>query len=71
MAAKIILNMARCNSCQNIVISASVHDFRTCKCGAISVDGGREYLKRCGNISNIVELSVMEREDGRFYSAVE
>lgn len=35
----------RCMLCGDVIRSMSVHDFKYCKCGAISVDGGAEYLK--------------------------
>jgi len=43
---KIITNKIKCNHCGQIIESKSRHDFRTCKCGRVSVDGGKEYLKR-------------------------
>lgn len=44
---KIIRNAIRCNVCGEEIESRHVHDFVTCRCGACSVDGGREYLRRC------------------------
>ena len=44
---KIIRNAIRCNLCGEEIESRHVHDFVTCRCGACSVDGGREYLRRC------------------------
>lgn len=44
---KIIRNAAQCLNCLDIIESTHVHDFVTCQCGAISVDGGKEYIKRC------------------------
>ena len=44
---KIIKNAIRCNLCGEEIESRHVHDFVTCRCGACSVDGGREYLRRC------------------------
>lgn len=38
--------MARCLTCGDVVESESVHDYVTCACGLIAVDGGRKYLKR-------------------------
>jgi len=35
----------RCLRCKDIVWSRHRHDFRSCKCGACAVDGGRDYLK--------------------------
>lgn len=42
----IIRNIAKCLVCGEIIESLNRHDFRTCKCGRLSVDGGHEYLKR-------------------------
>lgn len=43
---KIIKNMAKCLCCGDVVESTHRHDFKTCKCGKLSVDGGVAYLKR-------------------------
>lgn len=43
---KILVNKARCKLCGEVLVSAHRHDFRTCHCGAVSVDGGRDYIKR-------------------------
>jgi len=43
---KIISNKAQCLICGEIIESKHKHDFKTCKCGNVSVDGGKEYLKR-------------------------
>lgn len=43
---KIVRNRIRCAHCGDIIESESVHDFRTCSCGTVSVDGGHEYCKR-------------------------
>ena len=37
------------------------NDFKFCKCGAVAVDGGFDYLRRCGNLEDIEELSEVER----------
>lgn len=60
---KIIVNKIRCKKCGDIIESASVHDFKSCKCGAVSVDGGHEYLRRCGNREDIEELSEFKNID--------
>jgi len=39
-------NKARCTVCGDIIESKHRHDYVSCKCGAISVDGGKDYLKR-------------------------
>jgi tRNA(Ile2) C34 agmatinyltransferase TiaS len=43
---KIITNKIKCNSCGEVIESKHRHDFVTCKCGAVSVDGGKDYLRR-------------------------
>lgn len=55
---KIIQNEAKCLLCGDIIWSAHRHDFKTCSCGAISVDGGMEYIRRCGNPEDVIERSM-------------
>lgn len=54
---KIIENKIRCRKCGDVIESVSSHDFKPCKCGAVSVDGGHDYLKRCGSPEEWEELS--------------
>ena len=56
----IVVNKIRCNKCGYIIESVSDHDFEFCKCGAVAVDGGHDYLRRCGNREDWEELSVIE-----------
>lgn len=42
------------------------HDFKTCQCGKVSVDGGIDYLKRNGNAQDYTEMSLV-LVDGRAY----
>jgi hypothetical protein len=46
----IIQNAVTCNGCGDFIVSKHRHDFVTCSCGAISVDGGQEYLRRVGTL---------------------
>jgi len=39
-------NVAKCLLCGDVMESVSTHDFRTCSCGSLSVDGGKEYIRR-------------------------
>lgn len=64
-AGDIRLNMARCRNCGDIIRSRHVHDFVRCKCGALAVDGGSFYAKRCGDVDNMEELSVMYKDAGK------
>lgn len=62
MKGKIIRNMAKCLVCGDIIESNFTHDFVTCKCGALSVDGGHDYIRRCFiDAKDYEELSEMER----------
>ena len=54
---KIKVNKCQCRVCGDIIESKHRHDFVTCKCGAISVDGGQDYLRRCGEVENMIEMS--------------
>lgn len=58
----IIRNVIRCKKCGDIIESKSVHDFKFCKCGAVAVDGGKEYLRRCGNLDDFEEMSVVSKD---------
>jgi hypothetical protein len=57
---KIIHNKAKCRLCREIIESRYRHDFVECKCRAIFVDGGKDYLRRGGDPENIIELSEVE-----------
>ena len=39
-------NLGHCKHCGDTVESFDRHDYRPCSCGAIAVDGGRDYLRR-------------------------
>jgi len=60
MKTRITKNAARCLNCNEIIESKHRHDFVTCKCGKLSVDGGLDYLKRAGDFNNSEELSEEE-----------
>ncbi len=57
---RILVNKIQCKKCGDIIESLSVHDFKFCKCGAVAVDGGHEYLRRCGSFNDIIDLSEWE-----------
>lgn len=60
MDRKIICNKAQCKKCKDIIESKTEHDFKFCKCGAIAVDGGKDYIRRLGFPEDIIELSQYE-----------
>jgi hypothetical protein len=53
----IIQNAVSCLACGDFIVSKHRHDFVTCTCGAVSVDGGQEYLRRVGDFTNAVDYS--------------
>ena len=60
----VVVNKAQCRQCGDIIESTHRHDFKSCKCGAIIVDGGRDYLKRMAkDLDNIIELSETYEEE--------
>lgn len=56
----ILVNKIKCKKCRDVIESKSVHDFKTCKCGAVAVDGGRCYLRRCGSREDLSETDETE-----------
>lgn len=51
---KLIKNSARCRKCGDVITSKYRHDFVSCKCGAIFVDGGLAYVRQ-GGILDMIE----------------
>lgn len=41
------ISAIKCPSCGDIVYSRARHDFRSCSCSEISIDGGFNYTKIC------------------------
>ena len=61
---RIIKNQVKCLKCNDIIVSRHRHDFVTCTCGNVSVDGGQDYPKRSAtDITLVEEMSIIE-EDG-------
>ena len=56
-------NAARCKKCGDVIESKHRHDFVWCKCHTIAVDGGKSYLRRCGEIEHFEELSIMDNKE--------
>ena len=57
MEYKILHNRVKCLFCKDIIESKHRHDFVTCSCGRVSVDGGKDYLRRSGCIEDWFDLS--------------
>lgn len=61
---KIIRNSAHCLLCGDDIESTYRHDFVTCSCGKLHVDGGKDYLKRgFRSLDEWIDTSVVEEEE--------
>lgn len=45
----------RCLNCNDIIESKDLHDCISCKCGACSIDGGKQYT-RIGGDTNYINI---------------
>ena len=58
MMRKLVKNAAKCVLCEDIIESKYRHDFVSCKCGEIFVDGGLDYQRAGANsFTNFIDLS--------------
>ena len=53
-----IVTGLRCLSCGDVIFSRARHDFMTCSCGKVSIDGGFDYNKISGERDNFVFLKL-------------
>lgn len=44
-------NKAKCLRCEGIIESESLHDMQQCECGAIFIDGGKDYWRYGGDMT--------------------
>lgn len=51
-----VRNRAKCRKCGDVIESKFTHDFQSCKCGAIFIDGGNDYHRRGGNPEDFQEV---------------
>lgn len=42
----LLVNMAQCLNCKDVLISKDLHDLQTCSCGNLTIDGGTYSFKR-------------------------
>ena len=49
-------NWAQCRKCEDIIISEHRHDFISCRCEAIFIDGGDAYWRGGGDLDSIIML---------------
>lgn len=68
-------NRAKCKLCNNIIESLTIHDYITCTCGEISIDGGNTYRRcraknwnnflRIDDEGNEINIKVVEKEESK------
>lgn len=61
---KPIRNSIQCKKCCDVISSMYTHDFKTCSCRAVAVDGGFEYMRVTGDPEDYIDLSIFENKDG-------
>ena len=57
MVKKLIKNKWKCLKCNDIVESKHRHDYVTCKCGEMSIDGGTSYIRLIGDLDMMQDMS--------------
>lgn len=45
MSEKPVRSRIKCLTCNTEIESVHRHDFRTCSCGSVSIDGGQDYQR--------------------------
>ena len=57
------INAVKCLKCEEIIESKHRHDFVTCGCGNVSVDGGKDYCRRVFKSKEYVEVRVVDANE--------
>ena len=52
----IYINGVVCMGCKDYIRSKNKHDFVTCSCGNVSVDGGSHYARRIAKNQNYIDV---------------
>lgn len=61
MNLKILKNSVKCKKCKQEVESKSEFGRVTCKCGAITIGGGKKILARYAKKEDFIETSLIEK----------
>lgn len=69
----IVRNRARCLKCGETIESTYTHDYKTCSCGNLSVDGGTDYIRRSyrADPDSFEDLSEFKGPDSRLKERLE
>ena len=55
-----IVKAITCPKCGDTIFSRARHDFRSCSCGAIFIDGGFDYVRIGGNELETIKVFDLE-----------
>lgn len=61
---RVIRNAAKCLGCGVILESKHRHDFKSCDCGNLSIDGGLDYLRCVVSRPELMEDMSLNEETG-------
>lgn len=65
------MNAAQCHRCRKVIRSVYRHDFVTCHCGDVSVDGGEAYNRRAFQTdATWDEITTQEQYDNAINSQI-
>lgn len=63
---RMIENSAKCLKCGDKIISKHRHDYITCSCGNVSVDGGLDYCRRSfKEMDTWIDTSIWEEDTSK------
>ena len=63
---RIIENSAKCLKCGDKIVSKHRHDYVTCSCGNVSVDGGLDYCRRSfKEMDTWIDTSIWEEDTSK------
>lgn len=55
--SRLTRNAAQCNACGDVIESKHRHDFVSCSCRAIFIDGGLDYVRGGGQFEDFISLA--------------
>jgi len=68
---RLLRNSAYCKKCKTHIQSRNTHEYTTCKCGEVSVDGGQDYARRVfWDKTAYTETSVYDNGDHNLRSSM-
>ena len=53
---KMLPNKGQCARCLDVIESKHRHDFVSCECGLVSIDGGQDYQRVIGDIQALIPM---------------